>query len=323
MEEKKTSILALYEILEEYSDEDHILRQPELLNLLKEKYNINLDRRTLYKNVEMLIDYGYDISPFSENGVGYYLRERQFEKSEVYLLCNAIHSSNYIPKKSSNELIDKLLKTQSKFYKSKYKSMIYVDNNRKKDNKEFFLNIELLSEAITSKQTVSFNYLTYDKNKKLVNKRNELYNVSPYYLVNSNEKTYLIAKSVEHEDLAHYRIDKMSNIKITKDKYIHKSRNSDPYEYSKNKIYMYHGQDVSVTLRCDYEILDDVIDNFGKDVPIYEDDATHFITRIKSSKQGIVYLALQYLNHMEVLDPSDIRQEIADTLKKGAKKYKK
>lgn len=86
MEEKKTSIIALLKILEKYSDEDHILRQSELLNLIESEYGIKVTRKTLYRNVEMLNDFGYEISNFNDNEVGYYLKERQFEKSEILYL---------------------------------------------------------------------------------------------------------------------------------------------------------------------------------------------------------------------------------------------
>lgn len=322
MEEKKTSSLALIKVLQEYSDENHILSQPELLGLLNTIYNISLDRRTLYKNIEMLQDFGYDISVYTENGKGYYLRDRDFEPSQINILCNAIHSSSFIPSSSSKELIDKLLSTQSKYFKDDYKATVFMENKKKKDNKEFFLNVEIITEAIKNRKTISFNYTRYNLDKELVNKRNEPYNISPYYVVSRNDKVFLIGKSIHHEDLIHFRIDRMKNVKITKDRYIRLAKNEDPYEYAKNKIYMYQGQDFSVAIKCDYTILDDVIDIFGKDIRLQKQDDEHFIAYVKSSKQGMVYLALQYINHMEVLEPSTIRQEIKETLKNGEKKYK-
>ena len=322
MEDKKTSVLALLKILEEHSDEEHILSQPELLGLLETIYHVNLDRRTLYKNVEMLQDFGYDISTYSENGKGYYLRERAFEPSQINILCNAVHSSTFIPSKASKEIIDKLLSTQSKYFKENYKSTIFMENKNKKENKEFFFNVEVISEAIKTKKPIKFNYTQYDLNKQLVNKREELYLISPYYMVYKGEKTYLIGKSAHHEDLTHFRVDKIKNIKIDNSKYIRLSKNEDPYVYAQNKIYMYHGDDLRVAIKCDNSILDDVIDIFGKDIRLEKDDNQHFIAYVKASKQGMVYLALQYINYMEVLEPKDIREEVKDALKNAQKKYK-
>lgn len=321
MEDKKTSVIALLKILEEYSDENHILTQPELLDLLDRLYGVKLDRRTLYRNIEMLQDFGYDISIYSDNGKGYYLRDRQFETSQVNILCNAIHSSTFIPINSSKELINKLLATQSKYFRSDYKATVFMENKNKKENKEFFLNVEVISEAIKNRKTISFNYTKYNLNKELVDKRQEPYIISPYYMVYRGEKVFMIGKSIHHEDLTHFRVDKMKNIKLTDDRYIRLAKSEDPYEYAKSKIYMYNGDDFKVAIKCDYEILDDIIDIFGKDIRLEKQDDYYFVAYVKTSMQGMVYLALQYINHMEVLEPVEVRQEIIKALKDGQKKY--
>ena len=321
MDEKKTSAIAVLRILEEFSDEQHILTQPQLLEFLSSIYNVSLDRRTLYRNIEMLQDFGYDISTYSENGKGYYLRDRTFEQSQIFLLCNAIHSSNFIPQNSSKELIDKLLDTQSRYFKNDFKDMVFVENKMKKENKEFFLNIEMLAEAIKNKKAISFSYTKYDLNKNLIDRRQEPYVFSPYYLVYNLDKTYLIGRSRNHEDFTHFRVDRMKKIKIVDEPYIKLSKREDPYEYAKNKIYMYHGDSDTIALKCDMSILDDVIDTFGKDITL-ETDGNGFKAYVKASKDGIVYFALQYARYMEVLEPKDVRDEIAKVLKEAIKKYK-
>lgn len=323
MEDKKTSVLALLKILEEHSDENHILTQPELLSLLETIYNVSIDRRTLYKNIEMLQDFGYDISSYTDNGKGYYLRERDFEPSQINLLCNAIHSSNFIPNNSSKELIDKLLATQSKYFKNNYKETVFMENKDKKENKEFFLNIELISEAIKSHKVITFNYTKYNLKKELVNKRDESYIISPYYIIYKLEKTYLVGKSENHDGFIHFRVDKMKSIKLLDDhKYIKINKNDDPYEYAKTKIYMYTDGDYRTVIRCDNSILDDVIDIFGKNIRLEKHDDNSFDAYVKSSKQGMVYLALQYINYMEVLEPQEIRDEVKSAIKTASKKYK-
>ena len=322
MEDKKTSVLALLKILEEHSDEEHILSQPELLGLLSTVYHVNLDRRTLYKNVEMLQNFGYDISTYSENSKGYYLRERDFEPSQINILCNAIHSSTFIPSRSSKELIDKLLATQSKYFKNDFRSTVFMENRDKKDNKEFFLNVEMISEAIKNKKPIKFNYTQYNLKKELVNRREEPYIISPHYMVYKGEKVFLIGKSDHHEDLTHFRVDRMKNVKLAEGRYVRLAKSEDPYEYAKSKIYMYHGEDTRVVLRCDNSILDDIIDIFGKEIRLEKANDNQFDAYVKASKQGMVYLALQYINHMVVLEPKEIRDEVKDALKNAQKKYK-
>lgn len=323
MEEKKTSILATLEILQNDSDAEHILSQNDMITLLSERYGLNLDRRTLYSNINMLIDFGYDISVYSENKKGYFLQERQFEESEVLLLCNAIHASNYVPDNASKRLINKLLKTQSRYSIQNFRNTVYISNLNKKDNSQFFLNIEVIAQAIQEEKVISFHYTQYNLKKKVVLKRTEPYLVSPYSMVSADGKTYLIAKSIHHDGLTHFRIDKIKDVDIIDGiPYKKPLKKEDPYVYSKNKVYMYGGEMVNAVMKCDLEILDDLIDRFGKDIPVVPADSAHFITRIKASRQGLKFFALQYLDHMEILEPADFRNELKDTLKKGASKYR-
>ena len=71
MADKKELPLALLEVLKEYTDEAHILSAKELTRILEEQYDLTLERRTLYANIELLRKYGFHISTWQENGYGY------------------------------------------------------------------------------------------------------------------------------------------------------------------------------------------------------------------------------------------------------------
>lgn len=321
MQEKKTGILAILDILKEHSDENHLLSQKEIADFIRTKYNLDFDRRTIYDNISKLKEFGYDIETFEDNRKGYCLRERDFESSEVFLLCNAIHASNMLPQKNSKDLIDKLLNTQSKYVKENFHTNVFLQNTTKKENKQFFLNIELLAEAIKNHHAISFDYTKYNLKKEVVNRREEKYTLSPYYLVYANEKTYLIGKLHKHEGLTHFRVDKIKNIDNTELKYEQLDNKQDPYQYAKTKVYMYSGEGKVISIKCDMSILDDIFDRFGLDIMIYEDDENHFIANIKGNEEGMKYFALQYIEHLEVLEPLSLRESIKQSLNEGTKKY--
>jgi hypothetical protein len=88
MRNDRIIILAVERVLKEYSDEDHILSMCEFRNRIRQEYGIYPDRRTVGSAIEELTEFGYDISTYSENGKGYYLRERKFEPSEIRLLMD-------------------------------------------------------------------------------------------------------------------------------------------------------------------------------------------------------------------------------------------
>ena len=82
MHSDKVNPIYLLHILREYSDKDHILSMHAILEKLRVLYDCEADRRTIYSQIELLQTCGFDISLYTENGKGYYLREREFEKSE-------------------------------------------------------------------------------------------------------------------------------------------------------------------------------------------------------------------------------------------------
>ena len=320
MEEKKTSILAVYKVLEEFSDENHPLTRTEITDLIEKQYNITIDRRTLYRNIEMLINFGYDISDYNENKIGYYLKDRLFQHSEVLLLCNAVHASHFIPDKASKDLVNKLLSCQSRYKRNDYFKNVYLPNKKKKDNKQFLLNIEQISRAINEKKVIKFNYTHYDINKKLVNTRDDAYYRSPYFLVVNGDRVYMVGKGKNHDSLSHFRVDRMKDIELVDEYYLRLPKNLDAYTYANNKIYMFSGDETGVRLRCDKKALDVIIDTFGKDVML-EDEGETFTVYTKCGKEDIVKFCLQYVESVELLEPLSLRQEVRKVLLDASNRY--
>ena len=320
MEEKKTSILAVYKVLEEFSDENHPLTRTEITDLIEKQYNITIDRRTLYRNIEMLINFGYDISDYNENKIGYYLKDRLFQHSEVLLLCNAVHASHFIPDKASKDLVNKLLSCQSRYKRNDYFKNVYLPNKKKKDNKQFLLNIEQISRAINEKKVIKFNYTHYDINKKLVNTRDDAYYRSPYFLVVNGDRVYMVGKCKNHDSLSHFRVDRMKDIELVDEYYLRLPKNLDAYTYANNKIYMFSGDETGVTLRCDKKALDVIIDTFGKDVMLADEGET-FTVYTKCGKEDIVKFCLQYVESVELLEPLSLRQEVRKVLLDASNRY--
>ena len=58
---KKMVIFNILEILKNYSDADHRLTQLDIVEYLKKDYGMNVDRKTVLRNINDLIDEGIDI----------------------------------------------------------------------------------------------------------------------------------------------------------------------------------------------------------------------------------------------------------------------
>ena len=304
--------ICLYEILRDYSDESHIMPMREIIAKMSALYDLKPDRRTLYSAIELLCFLGYDISLYKDNKVGYYLITRPFEPSQVKLLTDAVCSFPFIPAKQSEELINKLQNTQSKHYGKRLRNLRIVRGNIKTNNKEVFRNIELLDEAITLKQKVSFTYMEYRADKKLYPRRNESYKVNPYGMVYLNEHYYLICNLDTYPNLSLYRIDLIKDIALLEEKADKRENLTDQIE---SAVYAFTGAPENIVMHCDNVILGDVIDKFGTDILISRLDEQTFAVCFRATAYGIKFWALQYLPYVEVIEPKWLRDEVVESIK--------
>ena len=313
----RANAICLLEILKEYSDEDNILAMRDIINKMNVIYDLKPDRRTIYSSVALLIEFGYDISVYDENGVGYYLRNRDFEQSEILLLANAVYSFPFISAKQSEELIQKLQKQLSIHKRKQYKSLALVSQEKKTNNRQVFLNIELLDEAIQDEKQVSFTYLQYGTDKELHPRRKEPYTVNPYGMVFMNEHYYLACNLSGKPSTSLYRIDRIKDIHILGTGWDKQPKGNSEVE---NAVYAFSGKAEYIRMRCDKIILNDAVDQFGMSAKIRELNDKEFELIVKVPPRGVKFWALQFLMFCEVIEPEWLRKEIIESVK--GNKYK-
>ena len=310
MASDRTNILCVLQVLKDYTDADHVLPLGEMQRILKQEYDKDLDRRTLYGAFKALTDFGYEVSRYKDDPKGYYLIEREFSAAETRLLIDAVYSCEYISKKQTQELLEKLRKQLSVYDRKRYNYSNIVLGERKSPNPQVFLNIEILDQAIKDKKKVSFVYLDYGYDKKLHPRREERYTASPYSMICESERYYLVMIAEGHEDPSFYRIDMMKDIEIL-DEPIAFTKREAKLDSASRVIYAHAGQPESIRLRCKKNALRYVIERFGSDVsiePHADDDG--FDASFRAAPEGLKYWALQYLQSVEVLQPESVREEV-------------
>ena len=332
MFDKKLALMYMIEIFQNKTDQDHLLTQKDIIDILDSEYNVSLERKTVGSNIELLINNDFDIVKNPTGG--YYLNERKFTESEIKFLVDAVWSSKNIAAHQAKEISEKLNSYLSDYQKKIYGNIYKTTEFNKSSNNELFLNIELINEAISKDKKICFNYLTYDKTGKLIERKNgRKYFLSPYYLINNSTKYYVLGAYKYNPKSAHFRIDLMRNVEV-----LDEARrpitdveslgsNFNINKYLNEHIYMFSG-DVSLST---IEILNpDNIDHpegityvkdwFGGNATIYEQDGKTY-AKIKSNENAFFYWALQYQEHIKVLEPTSMVNRIVDSLKQNLNKY--
>ena len=321
MAAKRPIALAILEILKENTDEEHHLFANDILDILKKKYDLEIERRTLYANLDMLREFGYEILMDPQTKKGYYLAEREFDKAEILLLCNAIHASHFISSKQSDEMIKKLLGTQSRHLTKEFSDKIYMPNQLKTPNKQLLYTISTVSEAIRDGKKLKFIYLKYDYNKKLVPRRQEPYIIEPRFIVYNDSRAYMIVTDGKHSGFGHYRLDRIKNVEIIDEPVGKLLNKQDAYEYARNKLFMYAGEMIPVTFRCKESILDQMVDIFGTGIMIVPEDDSSFILHVNTTDQGAIILAQQFIDSITILEPDSLKERFREILIEAKERY--
>lgn len=312
---EKANAICLLRVLTEYSDEKHILPMREIIARMGSEYGISPDRRTIYGSIAVLIDLGYDISTYEDNGVGYYLKQRLFEPGEVRLLMDAVYSFSCLPSKHTDDLIEKLQRPLSVYERKRFKHLTITRSEMKTPNRQVFWNVEQLDAAISEKVKVRFTYLHYDVNKELVPRREEKYTVNPYGMVFNNENYYLVCVKDNKDKVSMYRIDRMKDIEITALELDLREPGFDVKKWTEQAVYAFSGEPELIVIHCKRSILDHVIDKYGTDIRIRELDGENLEINFTVSPNGVKFWALQYLPYVEVISPQWLRNEIIESVK--------
>lgn len=326
-EPKKILILRILEILTEYSDCDHKLRQGDIISLLRVNYGIECERKAVARNIEFLQQAGYDIVA---DNTGAYLAERKFTNGELRLLIDSVLSNRNICKSHTRDLIKKLTDEGGKYFKNYAKYVVNLDDWQKDESREFFYNVELLSEAIDKNVKVSFTYNCYGKDKKLHPRRDKKSLVNPYQLLLKNGRYYLTCNYVGHENVRYCRVDKITEIELTNEQ-VMPITEIVGYENGLNlgKLncrlpYMYEDEPQHiefVTANGATNMVDNVLDWFGRDVGITELADENIKFSLTASPKAMRFWILQFGKYVKVLSPQSLVEQIKGDIAEMVKLY--
>ena len=132
----------------------------------------------------------------------------------------------------------------------------------------------MLDEAISKGRQVSFTYNSYGTDKKLHPRRDSAgnireYIVNPYQIAAANGRYYLICNYDKYDNVAHYRLDRITNIKLlpTPAKPMEQVKglehDFDLPRHMAEHVYLFAGESGPVTFRAKKYLLNDIIDWFG------------------------------------------------------------
>lgn len=320
----KLRILYIMKIFLEKTDETHVLSAADIAVRLKD-YGMSADRKTVYSDIETLREYGLDIVQAKGTNGGYYVGKRSFELPELKLLVDAVQSSRFISKKKSGELIGKLEGLCSESQAKQLWRNVFIYNRPKTGNETIYYNVDQIHTAILEDRQITFHYGEWTVRKTLKFKKNgAMYRVSPWALTWDNQNYYLIAYDKDADLIKHYRVDKMKDMGVLKDKRQgqQRFRDFDLAAFAKKTFSMYGGREETVTLICRNELAGVIIDRFGSDTMLMPVDGAHFKVSVPVAVSPQFFgWAAGVGKGMHIAAPEEVKSQYAEYLRELLESY--
>lgn len=347
----KLKLIPIYlvEILRRHAAEGEIVDQngetylswKQIQTFLEHDYHMSVDQRALKRNLEDLTivtqenrEFQYEVICLSQERkygdktqvmhVGWRIEiESGFETTEIRTLIDTALASSMIPPKQIDQLIKKLSVLSPEeiaIPKVEFEGFIPTVNN------QFFLNIELLNEAIREHKWVSFTMGVFWKDKKLHDSRpnQKPYRTTaiPLQLLVSKGNFYILVRYPDKDTDYKYRVDRILDVEI-----LDEDAPTDPADdvnivkYRSQHSYMMSGKVMDVVLRIDKYGLHTLFDQFGSNVHIIKEHEETFDVSFSSALYSVLFWAMQYYRSVEVISPQELRDELERAGKTLAEMY--
>ncbi len=297
------------------------LTMTQLIDKLSAR-GIDAERKRLYDDIELLRQFGFAIE---KRQVGkthsYHLTERIFSLAELKLLTDAVQSFKLLPEDESKVLTDKLRSLTGRREAMALSRQLVVTDRLHHRNREVYEIVDLLHSAIAENLQVSFQYFDWNPQKEQVLRHGGArYQLSPWLLVWEEGNYYLAAFDGEKQALRHYRVDKMTDVRLTdlprEGRAAYEATR--PEAYGRGMFGMFGGESELVTLRCVNRCAGIILERFGQAVTLFPDDADHFTVTVRVVPCDLFYAwVIGFGEEMQLLAPQSAVEALRDLARRS------
>ena len=326
----KGRLLFLERYLLEHTDENHALTTEDILAVCRE-HGYKSQRATVWDDMAVLYAAGLEVmrEQVASNRTSmnaYYVGERLFEMAELRMLVDAVSSSRFITAEKSDLLISKLARLTNEQNRASLTWKIYNAQRAKTTNPNVFVNMEEIRAAIDAHRKISFHYWDYTPAKERVLRHDgELYIASPYALIWDDDRYYAAAWSDKREKIVKYRVDRMCDVKVLDEAAV-RDESFNPAAYARSVIKMYDGDlpETTVTLLCENELMQNVLDRFGEETgtELAGDKSFRATVNVVPSSTFFGWV-FQYQGGILIESPEEVKTEYELMLKEIIKRQEK
>ena len=317
---KKIRILKLYELLKNETDEDSPISTEEIILRMNEM-GLEVERKTVYDDIDCLNECGFEIMQKRERTNKYYVADRNFNDVEIQMLTDAVFSANFITEKKAQDLADRLCALSGKKHGELLKESCSVFKKEKHHNEQIWYNVDAIREAISKNKKISFKYFSYDIDGNPVYRKNgKIYTVNPLGLIYAEDNYYLVSFDDKYKNPANYRVDRMTNVEMSHEPITNAEwvKDFDLSEYRLHSFSMYGGEEKQIAFLAENSLADVIFDKFGHDTKLKAYDERHFTFRkdVAVSPTFFAWLSI-FGGKIKIVSPKKTVRDYVNYLKKA------
>ena len=271
--------LYLYQMLLQYTDEDHSLTTKQIQQMFEERYQIKIHRTVVPEYINLLRVAGVDVVGQRRRSFHYYLAYREFSIPEIKILIDAVQSSKFITEKKSRDLVEKLTHMTCQANADQLKRSTHISGRAKSENEKGYYIVDSINTAIINKKKISFTAFDFDLVKNQVPKNDgKPYTVSPYDLIWDGDFYYMTGFCDERLEMRTFRLDRLISVpEVLDEEAIAKPEDYSVEHYTRETFRMYSSNiPTEVTLLCENRAMNAIVDQFGIDIEVTEAGPEHF-----------------------------------------------
>lgn len=308
--------LLVFKYLWETTNEEHTVSLADICTYLESCGLPKPDARTLRKDIDQLIELGIDIVHNRSVQNRYYVATRHFEAPELKLLIDAVQSSRFITPKKSKALIGKLAAFAGPQHTAMLRRELYVDSRAKPGNEAIYIAVDRIQTAIAEKRKISFQYFDYAADKAKVLRHDGCrYFVSPYALIWNNDAYYMVGHHDRRGHIATFRVDRITALELTDEQAVECPADFAVSAYFTREFSMLGGKECEVELLCGNDLMGNIIDRFGADVPTEIIDADRFkVTVTVALSNNFFGWVFASAGNIQILSPAEAAAEFHQLL---------
>lgn len=331
MAERKEKLIRVLQIMQS-TDEKSPMNAANIVERLSTKYELeDVDRRSIYRDMVLLQDCGYPIKQCDDKRKGWYMEKHAFEEWEIKVMLDAICQARCITVDEASSIKEKLLELVSERSRSRLSHLMVPEASNTKNSQNLGKNIELMIEAMHQGKKIEFQYTELNNNlERVLRLEGYYYKLNLYTICWDNNNYYLIGNHDKYDNLTHYRLDRIENMRISEldmtkaEVKLGQNPEQKIREYIKQSVSQYSGEKVRLTLEfTPNQTNNSIIHDFvGDDVWLRKlKNGNLEITFSKLNSPTLIAWLLQNAGRFKVVKPDDIREQIVEQLKESLKYY--